>query len=519
MNPQRSPKDKVGFWDRLVRFVRHPTTDWAQTRFQPGTSRSKAAEKAEQRYIQRQQRGAALIRDQEFEVLRRALRNRKARSAAQLEGISMSSTMPPPLRPVSRLHTLHKINAIEKQIQTEQRRQTQTTLIASVPTYPHEAGASTLRPGTHRRSAPRRGYGEARPSRPALIPPPSLLRHTLPPLDWDPPKLPVPAVVELAAFDFAEGRDAAVESQLLTGLQTEPGFSTVEQIFQALLDFYWATRQDDKFQSRLLDYVGRYGQTPAPRPELGLSGNAQKPTASFIAVDEFDVLQLRAFERFVTEPARHLMLDWSALVSVPAAQRERLAKALQTLNGRTGVLELRGLDALLQATRLSSKPWDPAEAALRLQVLRLAQDEAGFIDLAVELAVQNAQSPIDWTPPAFEHAGAESGQTSLAFTQHPAQESIQLGHGEGGFVQTTVRLSGSLSGADLSFMHALRQQSGHADIITVELHAVQRVDFAAATDLLNWIEAQKRLGKTVEWRGAHTLLVPFLQSVGLQPLG
>jgi hypothetical protein len=42
------------------------------------------------------------------------------------------------------------------------------------------------------------------------------------------------------------------------------------------------------------------------------------------------------------------------------------------------------------------------------------------------------------------------------------------------------------------------------------------MDFTAATGLLNWVDAQQRLDKLVLLRGAHGLLAPLLQLVGLQ---
>jgi len=464
-------------------------------------------------------RAAVLIRDREFDVLRREMRNRRSQSGQTLEGLSIPSTLPPPpLRAATRQHTLHKIDAIERQIQNEHKRQLSTTLSGSLIVQSGLAqvgfAASTLRPGASRRSTPRladsRLHASSRPQT-------TLPFATQPLTPWGQTVLPLPAVIELASFDFAEGRDAQVESQLLTGMQTETGLVAKQQIFQALLDFYWATGQADKLQSRSLDYVRDYGQTPAPRPELGPLQTANLQTVSFFSAEQFDILQLRAFERFVAESATHLLLDWSALVTIQEAQRAPLAEALRALNDRAVELDLHGTDMLLAATRLQSAPRVSADTTLRLQVLRLMGDEAAFVDLAVELSIACACSPVDWTPPRFKRVGgSERGLT----TQHSAVRSLQagthVGRADAGLVQTTARLSGNLSGSGNAFLRSLRAQAQHADAMTVDLQAVQRVDFAAATDLLNWVEAQTQLGKLIELRGAHTLLIPFLQSVGLQ---
>jgi ABC-type transporter Mla MlaB component len=337
-------------------------------------------------------------------------------------------------------------------------------------------------------------------------------------MQWEPSALPTPSVVELAAFDFAESRDSAVESHLLTSLQTEADFQIAEQIFQALLDFYWATGQEEKLQSRSLDYVQRYGRVPEQRPDVGEVRIGRAQSAGFIAAEHFDALQLRAFEQFVNTSSTHLMLDWSELIAIPEPQREPMAKALEKLNDRRVMLELHGVDMLLAVTRLQSRPAASSpDAALRLQVLRLARDEVGFVDLAVELAVDGSRSPVDWIAPSFQLVASEGqGLTTQHGAQRQTQDADQTRRGDEGLFQTTVRLGGNLSGSGVSFLRALREQSRRADLIIVELHAVQRMDFPAATDLLNWVEAQSHLGKTIELRGAHSLLRTFLESVGLQ---
>lgn len=522
MNANSPKPGTASFWRRLARFIRHPTTDWAQTEFAPEERSNPAKDAARQRQAQRLDRAAVLIRDREFDALRREMRNRKARTAQPLEGLNLPSTLPPPLRAATRQHTLHKINAIERQIQDEHKRQLSTTLPAGMIVHSGLAqvdfAASTLRPGSDRRNTPRlAGGAHHAPAAPRSTQPPYRPSQPPPQPAWADSAQPPPAVVELAAFDFAEGRDAQVEAHLLTALQTETIAAVRQQVFQALLDFYWASGQNDKLQARALEYVRDYGQTPAPRPELGTLADGAR-TAQFFAAEVFDVLQLHAFERFVCAPAGRLLLDWSALVSIDAAQRGALARALRTLNDRAVELELHGADMLLAATRLHDAATPSDEAALRLQVLRLVGDEAAFVDLAVELAVACACSPEDWIPPRWTRISAQqTGLTTLHGTQPMSRTATSAGAADAGLVQTTVRLSGVLGGSGNAFLPTLRAQALRADIITVDLQAVQRVDFAAATDLLNWVEAQTQLGKLVELRGAHTLLVPFLRSVGLEP--
>lgn len=529
MNAKASRSKPPGFWDRLSRFVRHPTTDWAETEFDPGAGKDKGRQREEQLMT----RATALIRSREFEVLRREMRNRKTQSPEALEGLSLPSTLPPPINTVSRQHTLSKINAIERQIQAEERRQNDLVL-PSAPIRQSRAArvdfdASALPPVHPRRSStPRWNHGNPvpRPSRLPSASPPGQ-SSTLPQRQGGNPTPPTPAALELAAFDFAEGHDTQAELQLQFGLQMETDGVAAQRIFQALLDLYWATGQQDRLLSRSLDFVQRFGQTPAPRPDLGEAQARHHQTASFAANAQFDMLQARALQRVVDEPAMHLVLDFSALIGISAQQREPLAAALAGLNDRDDVeLELHGADMLLAATRLRNSPAEPADAKLRLQVLRLVGDENGFVDLAVQLAVESACSPADWTAPRFNRvdAGEDAGATALRSQQaapaHSRHSRVgsRLSPADIGQQHTTARLGGDLLGGGEVVLRGLRAQAALADTITVELHAVRRMDFSAATDLLNWADAQTQLGKTVELCGAHALLAPFLQSVGLNAL-
>lgn len=509
--------------ERLARFIRHPTTDWSHTRHARDPAIDKAKEKARRRETERALRAATLVRDREFDVLRREMRNHRAQSAKPLEGLSIPSTLPPPLPAVSRHHTVHKIDAIERQIQGEQQRQFDATALATRfgagELSRSGFGAFVLRPGSQRHSTtPRWRQSQILQSEVPRKPLRDRERAGRPPGIGEMSVLPLPAVIELASFDFAEGRDAEVESQLLTGLQTAALWSAdAQQIFQALLDFYWATGQQDKLQARSLDYVRQYGQTPLPRPQLGEPRPALERRADFVAAEQFDILQLRAFERFVADSSAHLVLDWTALVSIPDPQRVALTQALCALNGRPVKLELFGVESLLSATRLQSSTLQLVDADLRLEILRLVGDEAAFVDLAVERAIACACSPVDWVPPRhqrFDHV--EQRATTPLSTLIPNRLGSLEGDVEGGFKQITVRLSGYLSGPGEAFLRNLRTQARHADAVTVELDSVQRIDFASATGLLNWTEAQVQLGKTVEVGGAHLLLQPFLQSIGLQ---
>lgn len=502
------------FLDRLARFIRHPTMSWAQSRHAPGTFVDPAKAKAQQREAERALRAAALIREREFDALRREMRNHRARAGKPLEGLSIPSTLPPPVqRNASRQQTLHKIDAIERQIQGEQQRQFDTTIRASrfaqSNVSPSGFVMSAIGRSVHRPAQPSRWrQSRLHQAERQRAPSPNPSRRGRAPDFFSTSLLSLPAVIELASFDFAEGRDTEVESQLLTGLQTTTAWSADGQItWQALLDFYWATGQQDKLQNRSLEYVQRYGQTPIPRPLQDEFAFAADRRASFVAAEVFDVLQQRAFESFVAEPSHHLVVDWSGLVSIPERQRPALTQALCKLNSRAVKLELIGVDMLLSATRLQKAPPSAVDADLRLQVFRLLHDESSFVDLAVEQSIACACSPVDWIPPRHTRTDTAAQRATTV---------LRVGDADAGFSQVTIRLGGGLSGSGESFLRDLRAQAQRADAMIVELDAVRRMDFAAATALLNWADAQRQLGKSVEIRGAHVLLRPFLQSIGLQ---
>lgn len=312
-------------------------------------------------------------------------------------------------------------------------------------------------------------------------------------------------VLEQAALDFSAGQIQRAEDGLLRTLQQTPPHDAAAQLHQALLDLYWATGQQDKRQAQALAFARRCGRAPVERPAIGQEQREAHRTASFTAPQELDPFGVRTLQRAIMNQAGHLVLDFSGLRSIAADAREPLSAALSQIHARQVELELHGQDCLLSATHLRSIPAEEIDRDLRLQVLRLCQDAPGFVELAAQHAAASASAPRVWMPVRF---------TRL----HPddvAGETVAPGLPTAGLHPSTARLGDEIVGGDEAFLHALRTLATHAHTITVDLKGLRRMDFVAATALSNWVDAQQGLGKRVTLRGAHALLAPLLQAVGL----
>ncbi len=507
-----------GLLARLSRLVRNPSTDWPATEVCPHEAHAHVRRGASHAAA----RATVSIRNHEFDVLRREMRNRKTLSSESLEGLSLPSTLLPPIDPVSRRHTLHKIDAIEREIQAESQ-----TGASTLPPHPEFAGSALHPAARHRVAKPRRsdalptaaqiGPRASADGTPAMLPPPLRrppLRHrpgspvTGRAAERDHPDAdaaPTPAAVEVAAFDFADGRDARAEEQLTTGLQIASG-AELERIYQALLDLYWATGRQAALQSASLDFVQRFGRIPVQRPDDAPFGASSGRLASVSFGPELDAVQVQALANVVDAPQPQLALDFSSLLGIPPVQRPALAALFERINERAIALDLVGEDRLREATALPPAP-NAADAALRLQTLRLIGDEAGFVDLAVQLATVHELSPVDWAPPRFRRVAPAADRSSTG-----RAASVESGASDD--AGDTLQLAGELRARDIA-APSLDTILAAAATVTVRLDAVRRIDFAAATELLNWCEAQSRRGASVELRGAHSLIVPLLQSVGL----
>jgi ABC-type transporter Mla MlaB component len=285
-------------------------------------------------------------------------------------------------------------------------------------------------------------------------------------------------LLEQAAFDFATGHVLSAETALGLALRDEQSPEMACHLHQALLDLYWATQRHAELQAQSQAFRQRHGLAPVTRPELEPAKLDAHRTASFAANGAVDRLQVRVLQRALADPAGHLVLDFSGLTGVAEDAREPLATVLIELKARQGDLELHGLDVLQAHIRLHNEPATAtataADATLRQLALRLSSD-------ANALMVPARPSPAS-TP------------------KQPR----------------SARLGGEFTGGDDAFLQPLRTLSAHADSIVVDLQGLRRMDFTAATGLLNWVDAQQRLDKLVLLRGAHGLLAPLLQLVGLQ---
>ena len=129
----------------------------------------------------------------------------------------------------------------------------------------------------------------------------------------------------------------------------------------------------------------QWSSGPGSNPLQSMSphGCNQNPTShSFTATQEPDRLQARTLQRTIADLAVHWLLDFSGLLSIATDAREPMTAALPPLNARQVELEPHGLERLRSVARPRSNPAEAADIDLRLQVLRLSQDEQRVVKLA-----------------------------------------------------------------------------------------------------------------------------------------
>ena len=78
-----------------------------------------------------------------------------------------------------------------------------------------------------------------------------------------------------------------------------------------------------------------------------------------------------------------------------------------------------------------------------------------------------------------------------------------------------LELSGQLAGDIGPVVRRLDQQLGEAKVIEVSCARLLRVDFMASGDLLNWVLACHRAGRSVSFVDTNRLVALFFSAIGI----
>lgn len=355
------------------------------------------------------------------------------------------------------------------------------------------------------------------------------------PIPEDTPLSPLESAIQDAAMRFAEGDSASAEAVLLGLLQSdEMDAHDADRLAFSLFDLYRATGQQDGFDVVAMDYAERFGRSPAEwfsLPEMlgQLAGTAavtapptplemQDPDAVWICpavLGEAAVAALRA--RFSGSHSAWTV-DWGALTEIEPLAALPLSDLLGYWSAHPVHLHWSSVESLLQALELHTpaddNTADPLWWSLRLDALCILQRNDAFESLALDYCVVYEVSPPSWKAAqcTFVQEAAHSAFAGLA--DDPA--SVLPSDSPGAPAHyVTCELIGILEGEATAALKGLRTASGTAPQVIVSCALLGRVDFSAASAILNWAAECAFTGSQIQFIQVPHLVAVFLRMLGL----
>ena len=568
MNEEQDPKSGGRFLSKVVKFITSPTTDWADLGKVGASADASESSAALREMIERKRRND-FVRNREFDMLRKARRRQLAGGGDG--GLSPTSFV----SSVESAHsheperTLEKIDRIEEQMvgawlgpaQPGSAEDAQRAYDKTRPVKLGEMGEldpATVRGSRFGATAVEVPLSGAAASVPRAEPEP--LPHGEPAGadPWVDPVAPAPlpdevepvAVspeVEEVAIRFANGDATGAEASLLELLGEGGSHSHDLETWLTLFDLYRAAGEPDKFDGAAIAFVGRFGRS-APQWELAVSpgsdampiaplpaqasgaDGATKP-AHWTAPSVLGSQSIATLTASLARQAPPWRLDWRRVKTIDLPALPLLLEQLQQWAQTPVRLRFLGAEHLLaviaEQTPPEQRTVDRQWWAARLALLRVMDEPDEFELVALNYCVTYEMSPPAWEEPRCDFAPmTESGHTlpppqdgeASAHELHselPHSGMAALGAAAPGAAEIArLTLDGEILG---DAAHALQPLSVTARTHRVEFNCrhLQRVDFGAAGDLLNWAVQQQGEGRQVVFRHVNRLVAAFFGVIGI----
>lgn len=491
-----SKDEKAGLLGKVARFVRNPTTNWADLD-NPSSVQDSGHSQMLKELIERKKRND-FVRKREFDMLRKLRRRELSGQVAATNRPSFFQSSLPS-KPAERANTLKKIDEIEAQMSMQWwKTKHRDSMVSSVNSSVFPVSSTTVAPPvTTARQAPpvppESPVGKASaPTAPAATPPaapapaaPSAAAGTTP---AQPPRKPPPPRIavgmayqetttsgfsnskshaievgevahdpdlEEACIRFANGDDKGAEAILLDALsRAEEGRDPIE-LWLTLFDLYRATGQEERFEIAAVDFANQF-QRSAPQwfslPGMvtqlaatqqhsgsGAQGtNWSCPTRLGLPA----ITNLKAICARIPSPWK---FDWSALTAIEVDAVPALTAVFTEWASHPVAIHMAGADRLLEVLGAKApsgdRTVDPQWWHLRLALLRIMGRADEFEVAALDYCVTYEVSPPTWEAPrcTFRRLSAEGQLDSEGPTTIIGLPTDDIPTRPGQFAQTEFR--------------------------------------------------------------------------------
>lgn len=347
------------------------------------------------------------------------------------------------------------------------------------------------------------------------------------------------------AILFSQGQDGAAETRLRDLVAQLPqGQGATSAIADeepdallALLDLYRATAQEEKFDATCLELVQRFGRS-APQyagddPWLSQIGG----TTSFMGVTRIaqelsghacwkapatiDVPDLLSLQQVLAADADAL-IDWRGLQALTPMALPVLLVVLRELAGRRMRLVMWGLPQLVQHLEQGCAAADRTTQSLswmlRLELLRITGAQEAFDAQALDYCIALEESPPSWTPARCTYVDADAIDWQMAGaapapTASPASSLPPQGVSKGQLAHP-FEWKGAFTGSIQPLLQVLQESVGSQGC-TIDCSALERMDYAAAAELLAWLLVRKPEDGAIRFIQVQRLVAVFWRIMGI----
>lgn len=348
--------------------------------------------------------------------------------------------------------------------------------------------------------------------------------------------------LEEAAIRFANGDDEGAETGLLEMLERKDTGLELTASWLTLFDLYRATGQVEKFETRAIEFVGRFERSAPqwfslpdmvaamvkPASAASADGDAK---ADWICPSTVGIQTVAAMSAAMGRATMPWRLDWRKLKSIDADAVVPLCKVFDAWSAepiQLGFMGEPGLrQVLLDATPSGVRETDQTWWQLRLAALRVTHRPDEFELAALDFCVTYELSPPAWDSAKCDYKPLTSPGDTVASplimgdVSRDSASSGFMGDGDtlvGNSVMSnlyTVELAGEIQGDAAKMLDMLEAKMMGADIMVISCAKLIRVDFSAAGTLLNWVSEREAEGRDVQFTEVNRVVAAFFHVIGI----
>ena len=568
--------NNAGLLSKVAKFVRNPTTNWADLDKPVVEADSGYSKQALKEMIERKRRND-FVRKREFDQLRK-LRNQDPAAPIDVAGRPSFFQSSMPSNVDERAGTLKKIDEIEAQMSKQWWKGKQIDGNASAANFPVSGGQakSSTAGDLEAEFQVTQPAGAAAPVEAASAGKSDLDKtqmaaallkdggkpaqkggaSSISPYDgtgngFSTSKLfavelsdeATDPELEEASIRFANGDDTGAETGLREALERTQGQSEYAEIWiAALFDLYRATGQQSKFDALALDFAAQLGRSaPAwrsmknePDPaDDAVQSDTTKPqnlnsNLLWEAPAVLDLSAMGALHLALSNAASPWLLNWSQLREIHSDALKMLGSLFAHWCAQPVRLQFEGAGNLERVLRIYTpsgvKETNDAWWHLRMDAMRVMHLQDEFELVALDYCVTHEVSPPSWQDPAckYLHDGISVGAAPMADSLRTGAAGLARGAGQTELMSledapaNVLALSGEILGDAADVLRKLEaSRSQGQGRLVVSCATLIRVDFSAAGSILNWVANRQEEGHSIQFRDVHRLVGAFFNVIGI----